>query len=213
MRARRWSFGGAPPPPPSPASPSRRPRWLPACWPLHPTTAASTSSGCRRPAGVCCVPDDGGLLDGQECCGLSQGWCCTRALPACSKCLVSVSQPAVLSQPAPPYRHPAAAAAKSLLSAVMPGVLEPQRPLATVRLPGKGQAAICAVTHEEADDGSEGAAAERETRLAVATAGGLAGGRGCCDSERLTSLADCASTQHSIFHMLLRRRHSLQLPA
>ncbi len=72
----------------------------------------------------------------------------------------------------PLHRHPAAAAAKSLLSAVIPGVLEPQRPLATVRLPGKGQAAICALT-QEAEDGGEGSAAERETRLAVATAGGL----------------------------------------
>ncbi|PRW56485.1 Autophagy-related 18 [Chlorella sorokiniana] len=72
-----------------------------------------------------------------------------------------------------PGRHPEAAAAKSLLSAVMAGVLEPQRPLATVRLPGKGQAAICAVTHEEAEDGGEGAAAEWETRLAVATAEGI----------------------------------------
>lgn len=77
----------------------------------------------------------------------------------------------------PRHRHPAAAAAKSLLSAVMPGVLEPQRPLATVRLPGKGQAAICALKQDEAEDG-EGAAAARETRLAVATAGGLGAGAG-----------------------------------
>lgn len=59
----------------------------------------------------------------------------------------------------------------------MPGVLEPQRPLATVRLPGKGQAAICALKQDEAEDG-EGAAAARETRLAVATAGGLGAGAG-----------------------------------
>ncbi|KAL4427953.1 hypothetical protein ABPG75_002042 [Micractinium tetrahymenae] len=77
-----------------------------------------------------------------------------------------------------PGRHPAARAAKSLLSAVMPGVLEPQRPLATIRLPGRSQAAICAVRQEvlEAAGGGNaggGAAEERETRLAVATAEGL----------------------------------------
>lgn len=83
-----------------------------------------------------------------------------------------------------PCRHPAATAAKSLLSAVIPGVLEPQRPLATVRLPGKGQAAICAVRTEAAgeDEGdggalapaaAGGAASEQEALLAVATAEGI----------------------------------------
>lgn len=62
----------------------------------------------------------------------------------------------------------------------MPGVLEPQRPLATIRLPGRSQAAICAVRHEvlgpaagaDAED-SSGAMDEQETRLAVATAEGM----------------------------------------
>lgn len=121
-------------------------------------------------------------MDGQECCPLRQGWCCARHCQLAADVLGVLPNLHFCHNPAPPCRHPAAAAAKSLLSAVMPGVLEPQRPLATVRLPGKGQAAICAVTHEEAEDGGEGAAAERETRLAVATAGGLAGGRGCCDA-------------------------------
>lgn len=59
----------------------------------------------------------------------------------------------------------------------MLGVLEPQRPLGTVRLPGKAHtASICAVRQEAADgdDGSEGGApAAQETRLAVATAEGI----------------------------------------
>lgn len=60
----------------------------------------------------------------------------------------------------------------------MPGVLEPQRPLATIRLPGRSQAAICVVRQDVLDAGDEaagGSAAmeERETRLAVATAEGL----------------------------------------
>lgn len=78
-------------------------------------------------------------------------------------------------------RHPAAKAAQSLLSAVMPGVMEPQRPLATVRLPAKGQGAICAVVQEVVgqdggDDASPGlgvaGGAVAETRLAVATGEG-----------------------------------------
>ena len=80
--------------------------------------------------------------------------------------------------PAPPLwsRHPAAKAAQSLLSAVMPGMMEPQRPLATVRLPAKGWPAICAVVQEAVDqaDGSSlvGSTAS-QTRLVVATGDGL----------------------------------------
>lgn len=61
----------------------------------------------------------------------------------------------------------------------MPGVLEPQRPLATIRLPGRSQAAICAVRQEVLEAAGNGAAGgggameERETQLAVATAEGL----------------------------------------
>lgn len=88
--------------------------------------------------------------------------------------------PTTSALPHPSPRHPAAAAAKSLLLAVMPGVLEPQRPLATVRLPGRGQPTICAVRQEEAPGaggagGEEGSTtgAEWETRLAVATGEGI----------------------------------------
>lgn len=75
-----------------------------------------------------------------------------------------------------PGRHPAARASLSLLSAVIPGMLEPQRPLATVRLPGRSHAAICAVRQEvlEAAEGSQGAGGdERETQLVVATGEGV----------------------------------------
>ena len=67
---------------------------------------------------------------------------------------------------------------------MLPGVVEPQRPLATVRLPGRGQPAICALRQEaaEGEAADEGGAAagvapaagvDRETRLAVATAEGI----------------------------------------
>ncbi|KAI3428373.1 hypothetical protein D9Q98_006753 [Chlorella vulgaris] len=69
-------------------------------------------------------------------------------------------------------RHPASKAAQSLLSTVMPRALEPQRPLATVRLPARAQAVICAVVHESQDGGSS-EAGQAQTRLVVATGQGL----------------------------------------
>jgi hypothetical protein len=60
--------------------------------------------------------------------------------------------------------------------------MEPQRPLATVRLPAKGHPAICAVLHEAAAQeaelgdlaaGPEGGSEAQQTRLAVATGDGL----------------------------------------
>ena len=55
----------------------------------------------------------------------------------------------------------------------MPSAMEPQRPLATIRLPGRGQPAICAVRQEATAEGGEGGAAEHQTRLVVATGEGL----------------------------------------
>jgi hypothetical protein len=75
--------------------------------------------------------------------------------------------------PACPCRPSAAAAAKTLLKAVMPSVMEPQRPLSTIRLPGRGQPAICAVRQEATAEGGNGSGPAQETRLAVATGEGL----------------------------------------
>lgn len=71
-------------------------------------------------------------------------------------------------------RHPAAKAAQTLLSAMIPGV-EPQRPLATVRLPAKGQPTICAVVRDAPQDDSSPALGEAapNTRLVVATGEGM----------------------------------------